>query len=216
MALPEQQTVGDMWSWRSQGRLLAGVTRSFATVLLVSAAAVGLNSQPARAAEVEWLDVSKRDHSYWISFDALVDAPAQKVYGLLSDYAHLDNLSSVIVAIRVEPIPQGAGQRVRSILRSCFLVFCKQIVEVEDVTEANEQTIAAEIVPGEGDFESGHSRWRIQALGARTRLHYEATRTPSFWIPPLLGPWMIKATMRKHLETSVARLERVVSQGAER
>lgn len=185
-------------------------------IFLLAGAVTALGWDRACAAEVQTLNVARQNGTYHVTFDAVVDAPAQKVYGLLSDYAHLDSLSSVIVAITVQPAPQSAAPRVRSVLRSCFFLFCKEVVEVEDVTEANEQTIAASIVPGEGDFQSGSSRWRIRAVGARTQLHYEATRTPSFWVPPVIGPWMIKATMRKHLEASVARLERGVSQGVER
>lgn len=166
----------------------------------------------ACAADVKTLRVFRDKDTYHFTFDAVVDAPVQKVYRLLSDYAHLDRLSPAIVAITVRPMPQGAGQRVRSVLRSCFLVFCKDVVEVEDVTRSDGQTIVAQIVPGKGDFEEGYTRWRIQAAGSRTRLHYEATRKPSFWIPPLLGSWMIKATMRQHLESSVSMLECVLKE----
>lgn len=186
---------------------------SWAIALLVGASVLCIGVYPVRAAEVNRLDVSKDGHTYRITFDGVVDAPAQKVYGLLSDYARLDSLSPVIVTVTVQPTPQGAGPRVRSLLRTCIFLFCKEVIEVEDVTEASGQIIAAEIVPGAGDFASGHSRWRIEAVGAHTRLHYEATRTPSFWVPPVLGPWMIKAAMRKHLESSVATLERVVNEG---
>lgn len=194
--------------------MLSRLSQFLVIFFLAGLTTAGLGSRLVWGAEVKGLTVFHQHNTYHVSFDAVVDAPAQKVYGLLSDYEHLGSLSPVIVAITVGPRPLGAGQRVRSVLRSCFVVFCKEIVEVEDVTEANGQIIAAEIVPGAGDFQSGYSRWRIRAVGARTQLHYEATRTPSFWIPPLLGPWMIKATMRSHLESSVATLERLAGQNA--
>lgn len=183
-------------------------------LLLAGLGALGLGSRLAAGAEVKGLTVFHRDNTYHVSFDAVVDAPAQKVYRLLSDYAHLDRLSPAIIAVTVQPSPHGTGQRVRSVLRSCVLVFCKEVVEVQDVIRSDAQTIAAEIVPGAGDFRGGYSRWRIEAMGPRTRVHYEATRTPAFWIPPLLGSWMIKATMRKHFESSVARLECVLTENA--
>ena len=178
----------------------------------VIAALSGL--QAACAAEVKTLKVFRNHDTYHVIFDAVVDAPAQKVYELLSDYAHLDRLTPAIVAITVQPTPWGAGQRVRSVLRSCFLAFCKDVVAVEDITQSNEQTIVAEIVPGVGDFQGGHSRWRIQAAGSRTQLYYEATRIPRFWVPPLLGSWMIKATMRNQLESSMANLECAINENA--
>lgn len=194
--------------------LLSHVRRFSIILFLAGLSTLGFGSHAACGAEVKGLTVFHQDNVYHVTFDAVVDAPAQKVYRLLSDYAHLDRLSPVIIAITVQPTLQGAGQRVRSILRSCFLVFCKDVVAVEDVTQSNEQTIAAQIVPGEGDFQGGHSRWRIQAEGARTQLHYEATRTLSFWIPPLLGSRMIKATMRNYLEASATRLECTINENA--
>lgn len=190
------------------------VFRLSMVLFLTGLNAAGFGSRPVCGAEVKEMTVSRQDNTYHVTFDAIVDAPARKVYRLLSDYVHLDRFSPVIIAITVHPTPQGTGPRVRSVLKSCFLVFCKEVVEVEEVTQSDEQTIAARIVPDAGDFHDGYSRWRIEAVGSRTRLHYEATRTPSFWIPPLLGSWMIKATMRKHLESSTTRLERVINENA--
>jgi hypothetical protein len=34
----------------------------------------------------------------------------------------------------------------------------------------------------------------------------------SFWIPPLIGPWVIKHTLRGQLETSLRALERLAEQ----
>ena len=195
--------------------LRSRVFRLFMVLFLAGLNATGFGSRPVCGAEVKGMTVSRQGNTYHVTFDAIVDAPARKVYRLLSDYVHLDRFSPVIIAITVYPTAQGTSQRVRSVLKSCFLVFCKEVVEVEELIQSNEQTIAARIVPGEGDFHDGYSLWRIEAVGPRTQLHYEATRTPSFWIPPLLGSWMIKATMRKHLESSAIRLEQVIKENAD-
>jgi hypothetical protein len=54
--------------------------------------------------------------------------------------------------------------------------------------------------------------WRVTDEGSRTRLHYEATRVAAFWIPPLIGPWAIKRTLREQLESGIVSLERVANQ----
>lgn len=166
------------------------------------------------AAEVRAFAVSRNADTYYIRFDAVVAAPAPLVYERLADYAHLDKLSSVITSIKVEGAPGGNGERVRSVLRTCFLFFCREVVQVEEVTEPDNRTIVARMVPGQGDFKDGHCVWRITDDGNRTRLHYEATRTIAFWIPPLIGPWIIKQTMREHLESSMVALERIANQTA--
>ncbi|MHB8667268.1 MAG: hypothetical protein ACYC7B_07090 [Burkholderiales bacterium] len=48
----------------------------------------------------------------------------------------------------------------------------------------------------------------------RTRLHYEASRTIAFWVPAVIGPGIIKRTMREYLESSVAAPEQIANQAA--
>jgi uncharacterized membrane protein len=163
------------------------------------------------AAEVRAITVSHRDDAFKIEFEAVVDAPAQQVYAVLADYASLGKLNPVITAISVEVAPTGRGERVRSVIKTCVWFFCTQIVQVEDVMESDPNTISARIVPGAGDFESGSCFWRVTDESPRTRLHYEATRVAAFWIPPLIGPWAIKRTLREQLESSIVVLERLAA-----
>lgn len=185
-------------------------TLMFAAITVAAAAAV----EEPHAAEVTALAISRNGDSYRITLDAVVKAPAQSVHAVLADYGRLGALSPVIAEITVQPAPDGRSERVRSVLRSCFLFFCKEIVQVEDVTEPDNRTIVARMVSGQSDFIDGHCVWRITDDGDRTRLHYEATRTIAFWIPPVIGPWIIRQTMREHLESSVAALERVANRSA--
>lgn len=168
------------------------------------------------AAEVETLTVAHRDNGFEIVFDAVVDAPTQQVYAVLADYARLGRLNPSITAMSVEVAPTGHGERVRSVIEACIWFFCRQVVQVEDVTEPDPNTIAAHIVPGVGDFESGSCFWRVTNEGPRTRLHYEATRVAAFWIPPLVGLWAIKRTVRKQFESSILDLERLANQNPRR
>jgi len=172
----------------------------------------GLGAGSAVAAQVESITVSHGDGGFKIAFDAVVDAPARRVYAVLSDYARFARMNPAIVSMSVEAAPAGRGERVRSVLKSCVWFFCRQVVQVEDVTEPDSRTIVAHIVPGLGDFESGSGLWRVTDAGAGARLHYEATRVASFWIPPLIGPWAIKRTLRDQLESSVTTLERLARQ----
>jgi hypothetical protein len=98
------------------------------------------------------------------------------------------------------------------VIKSCVWFFCRQIVQVEDVMEPDGNTIVAHIVPDAGDFKSGSCFWRVTKEGPRTRLRYEAMRIAAFWIPPLIGPWAVKRTMREQLESSIDILERLANQ----
>jgi hypothetical protein len=171
-----------------------------------------LGTGAAAAAQLNEVTVSNGEAGLRLTFDAVVDAPERRVFQVLSDYARFGRMNPAIVSMSVGPSPDGRGSRVRSVLKSCVWFFCRTVVTVEDVTESDGRTIEARIVPGQGDFKSGSSLWRLTAEGARTRLHYQSTRVASFWIPPLIGPWVIKRTLREQLETSLRALERLAGQ----
>jgi hypothetical protein len=168
---------------------------------------VGLLDLPVDGATVDRLTVSKHQDTYEIEFDAEVKAPAEGVYRVLSDPMLLSRLSPTITSVRIEQTENGAPKRVRYVMRGCFLFFCKEVVEVDEIIESNEHTISARIVPGQSDFKGGSYVWRLTTAGDRTLLSYHAKRTPDFWIPPLIGPWIMERIIRTHAETSVERME---------
>lgn len=173
------------------------------------ACVLALPAGAGRAAQIDSVTVSHRDGRFTIVFDGIVDAPAARVYAVLSDYPRLGRLSPDIAAIGVVGRPTPQTERVRSVLKACVLLFCRTVVQVLDVARPDARTIADRVVPGQGDFKGGSSTWRITNLGPRTRLHYEATRVADFWIPPLIGAWAIERMLRTQLEFSVTALERL-------
>lgn len=191
-----------MWYARTNG----------CTVIAAGALLAVLGTGACVAAQIDAITVTHRNDGFKIVFDGVVDAPAQQVYEVLADYARLGKLNPVITAISVDSAPNGRGERVRSVIKACVWFFCTQIVQVEDVTEPDRNTIVAHIVPGAGDFESGWCFWRVTDKGPRTRLHYEATRVAAFWIPPLIGPWAIKRTVREQFESGIVVLERLANE----
>jgi hypothetical protein len=175
-----------------------------------------LGTRAIHAAQVEAVTVEVDGNTFHITLDALVDGTQARVYQVLSDYARLDRVNPGIRSISVRPSPANAGKRVRSVLADCVWFFCREIVQVQDVTEPNPFTIVGKVVPGEGDFAAGSFAWHVTAEGARTRVRYEASQVPRFWVPPLIGPWMIKRTLHDQLAYSVAVLERLAAEPVSR
>jgi polyketide cyclase/dehydrase/lipid transport protein len=191
---------------------MTGAPARWLAAACAAAFLASLGASAAWAAQLDGVTVSKGDAGLRLEFDAVVDAPEHLVFEVLSDYARFGRMNPAIVSMSVAAAPDGRGARVRSVLKSCVWFFCRKVVTVEDVTEPDMRTIVARIVPGEGDFESGSSLWRLTAEGDRTRLHYESTRVASFWIPPVIGPWVIKRTLREQLEFSLRALEQLAGQ----
>jgi len=138
---------------------------------------------------------------YRLSITARLEAPLAVVYQSITDFSNLAAINPSIEESQVLE-SQGSGrQRVRSVVRVCILVFCKRVVQVQDVTLVNYRTVVATMVPGAGDFRAGLARWELTAVGTATDLHFTETFEPGFWVPPIIGPWLIE----KKLVREVAR-----------
>ena len=49
-----------------------------------------------------------------------------------------------------------------------------------------------QVVPGAGDIKAGRADWRFSAEGENTtRMVFDAEIEPDFWVPPLIGPYLI-------------------------
>ncbi|MBA2491162.1 MAG: SRPBCC family protein [Gammaproteobacteria bacterium] len=165
------------------------------------------------ASEVKQLDVEHHDGIYKITMTFSVAAPLSPVRAMLTDYAHLSALNSAIVESEVLPPTDQNATRVRTRTKDCILFLCADITRVEDVTSDGAGGFRATIVPGLSDMKSGLARWRFQSKKQVTRIRFEARMEPDFWIPPLIGPLLIKHRLRTHLEETADNLERLAAPG---
>jgi hypothetical protein len=65
--------------------------------------------------------------------------------------------------------------------------------------------------PAASDFRHARELWQLQPHAGGTRLTYQAEFEPAFFVPPLIGPWLIKARLRSELEDIAARLEQLAA-----
>lgn len=152
-------------------------------------------------------EVAHEDGHYRVAFEVLVDADLAAARRLLTDYAHYRRLSDTLVESRVLAVRSGGATRVRFVFRACVLFFCPHFQKTADVEAEADGTVVMRTDPAESDFRFGEERWRVTPAAARTRIRYEAEFVPSFFVPPLIGPWLVKWRIRDELETTAQRLE---------
>jgi hypothetical protein len=174
----------------------------------VIAALLGI-SAPLPAAEIARTDVTHQDRRYQVSFEVLLDAPVERVWPPLSDYRQLARLSDRVIESRVvrrEPL------RVYLVLRPCILIFCRSIRRTVDVQVVAHGHILSLADARHGDFRYSLERWQIEPAGPRTRLRYTGEVEPRFFVPPVIGPWLIKKVVRDELTTTARKLEALARQ----
>lgn len=168
-----------------------------------------LVSGPAAGAGVVNLVEAVHDNGrYLVNLDVEVDADLERVRAIALDHDGLHRLSSAIVESRRLPPTAAEPERRRIIYRSCFLIHCINAIIVESVQTPDPGRILTFVEPDLSDFLSGHGTWELTSLGpGRTRVHMTSELEPRFWVPPVVGPWLIKRKMRLAAEETGLRLE---------
>jgi Polyketide cyclase / dehydrase and lipid transport len=172
---------------------------------------LALASLPAAATAVELRDieVDYADGIYSVDSEVWFDAPRHAVYSVFSDWDLSEQFSSVIVEAR-DLGPDENGQRgfyVRN--RACFLFFCKSTERRGRVEATPDTLLAATADPARSDFERSDERWTFRSEAGGTLVGYSLRMKPSFWVPPLIGPYVVKRKLKSDGIHVLERIERI-------
>lgn len=160
------------------------------------------------ASEAVEADVTYDAGIYTLNVHAMITAPLTKVYGMLTAYDHLGRVNPAVKESSVIYSFSPLNHRVRTRVKACVAFFCKSLLQVWDVEEKPSGDIIATIVPEASNFKSGHASWILREVNSKTSLHFTTVLEPSFWVPPLIGPWLIRYTLRREALESIENLER--------
>ncbi len=161
------------------------------------------------AGEVEDAKVTQKQGRYSLDLTMRIDSDPAAVHALVSDYANLERISDIIIDSELLDGADGDRPRRRVETETCILFFCFTATLVEDVIEAEDRAIRTTVVPALSDYRYGESLWQISAAGGGTRIHFTATLEPDFWIPPVIGTWAMKRTMRTEAEDTILKVEQL-------
>jgi len=177
--------------------------------------AQGLNVLDAR--------VARTAGGYQVDFSVHLAGEAVTLERLLTDYARFSELSPTIVSSRILRV-RGHGEatrrsaRVELTLRPCVLiVFCRTVVKVSDVfPDESGRRVNFIAVPALSDFHAARETVAFQDVPAgevpRVRLTYSAFLKPKFFVPPFVGPWLVRHHIIKDLQTTSERVEAVLQE----
>lgn len=168
----------------------------------------------AYAAQFHALEISRDGDIYRLSADVYLDAPLPQVYRVLTDYNHLTRISRVIRRSRLLERPDAHTALVYMESRACVLFFCHTIKEIQKVTESPPGTLTAAAIPELSNVKHDESDWHLQAEGRGTRMQWTLTIEPEFWIPPLIGPALVKSQLRAEGEFSARGIEKLARERA--
>jgi ribosome-associated toxin RatA of RatAB toxin-antitoxin module len=163
-----------------------------------------------QAGTIQDSSVSREGDSYSLLVNALIEAPPAQVYRSITDFSNLPAINPSIEESAVLA-SKGKRHRVHSVIKVCILVFCKRVEQVQDVTLVDSRTIVAVMVPGAGDFRTGEARWKLTADGVATELLFTETFEPDFWVPPVIGTWLIERELVREVAETALYIERMTN-----
>ena len=171
------------------------------------AAVLGLFSLTVNASQLVRLEVDQHADSYSVYVVMELDAAAEKVRAILTDYAHLDRLNASITASEITAAKDDGTVRVLTRFRNCVVFFCMTVQRVEDITEDRQGRILVALVPDASSFRSGQASWEVTSIGSGSRVIHRATLEPDFWVPPWIGTAILKVTLHREIRASFENLE---------
>jgi len=151
------------------------------------------------------------------SVDVLVriEAPLEVVFQAITDYDRLTDINASILESYIVETQEADRYRVFTRVKFCVLFFCKQVRQVQDMVEYRPARVKATILPELSDFESGSASWDLVVADDVTYMQFSTEVDPSFWVPPLIGTWLIRREMIKQvLETAMYIEQKAGLQGS--
>jgi hypothetical protein len=156
------------------------------------------------------IEVNEQSGAYQIKVVALIAAPASYVRDVLTDYTHIYRLNPSIIESEVLKQDDDSVD-VRTKVVGCAAYFCEELDRVEKVRMLPSGDLQAEIIPELSQFKSGLTLWHIKSLGDYCEVTYVSDMEPDIYIPPVVGKFLIKKSIREEMQISFANLEKISS-----
>lgn len=164
----------------------------------------GLLATPAAALTPPKIMVSVSGDSYHMSLKLTLKAPLKRVWNILTDYARIKRLNPNVSQSKL--IYRDGQTLLRIRTKSCVLFICFPITQTESLTTSPFTEIQGVVIPRLSSFRSGVSRWRLYPIKGGTRVDFDAVRVPAFYVPPVLGSWIIIRKLTAEMRETAKRL----------
>jgi hypothetical protein len=166
----------------------------------------------AGAAEMRSIDVEHHKGRYTVSSEVWFDATVAQVFEVFRHWDLSTQFSSAIAESRdIATDEYGRpGYYVRN--EGCVLFFCRSFVRQGHVElEVNEE-LRAFANPEISDFKLSNETWTFVAENGGTVVTYRLLMEPDFWVPPGIGPYLIKRKFRNNGGDAIDRIEEIAQE----
>lgn len=178
------------------------ILRGWCLLLVVTAL-----SSPASAAEMLSVEVKHEKGTYTMNSEVWFDATVDQVYEIFRYWDNSTKFSSAIVESRDMPADEQGRPQFYVRNRACVLFFCKSFERQGYVESELNVVIFAFVDPENSDFHFSIESWRFFERDGGTVVVYDFEMQPKFWVPPAIGPYLIKRKLKNDGGGAVNRIE---------
>lgn len=170
---------------------------------------LALCANSASAADMRSMEVDYGEGRYTLESVVWFDAGVDEMFDVFSDWDLATKFSSAVVEARnLEPDAQGRPEfYIRN--RGCILFFCKSIVRQGYVESRGKSLLQAFTDASRSDFLFCEESWEFSTDNGGTRVRYTLVMEPDFWVPPAIGPYMIKRKLSSDGSDALNRIEAI-------
>ncbi len=164
------------------------------------------------AATLRSVTVDRVDGIYVMRSEVWFDVGIDKIFGVLLDWDQSTKFSSVVVESRdIEPDEHGRP-RYYSRNRACIWFFCRTFERYGWVRHEPLRYIEATVDPDKSDFHVSDERWEFREEDDGTVVVYDLRMKPKFFIPPIIGPALMKHKLKSGGTAAIDRIEAVAQE----
>jgi hypothetical protein len=162
------------------------------------------------AAVIHSLEVDRDKGRYELVADTHLAAPAEAIFDVLVDYEDgaFGRISSVYKESDYLAPAEDGTPLVYTRMEGCLsFFFCKSMERVERLEVEAPHYIRTTALPEKSDFKYSRSEWELEPVDGGTQVTYRLVMEPDFWVPPVVGPWLLKKTLMRGGTRAITRIE---------
>ncbi|MCP4303147.1 MAG: hypothetical protein GY783_21400 [Gammaproteobacteria bacterium] len=166
----------------------------------------------ATAAEIRSVNVEHSKGRYTMVSEVWFDATVPQVYEVFRQWDLSTQFSSAIVESRDEAADEYGRPQYYVRNRGCVLFFCLSFERRGYVESEPNEVLRAYANPETSDFLLSNETWTFAEDDDGTVVSYHILMKPKFWVPPGIGPYIIKRKLKNDGGDAIDRIE-AIAQG---
>ncbi len=180
--------------------------------VVTSMLAVMALGTPASSAVLDSLDVSRDSGRYELLAEVVMQAPPEAIFEVLTDYDGLGRISSIYKESGYLDPDDDGTPLVFTRVEGCLLFYCMNMRRVERLESRRPHWIRTTALPEHSDFRFSQAEWLLEPDDDGTRVTYRLEMEPDFFVPPVIGPWVLKRRLMAGGARAVDRIERLAQE----